>query len=172
MARPRALLLALFPILTLAACPTEPDTTTATTDTSTSTAATSTSTATSTAEPTTTTTDLTTGGQTTTPDVCTSHPSGDWAACRKGGLTDAALCGWSGDVGQVSCLSPLIGGYNVCGIRDCVDDCDCFTGPITGTAIPLCQMVGASKACVLYCLNGQLCPDGMDCVSGYCYWPD
>ena len=170
MARPRALLLAL---LALAACNSEPDapTTDADTTADTSTTAAGTS-STSTTSASTSAADPTTGGQTTAPEACTRHPSGDWAACRKGGLTDADLCGWSGDVGQVSCLSPLIGGYNVCGIRDCVDDCDCFTGPTTGTAIPLCQMVGASKACVLYCLNGQLCPDGMDCVSGYCYWPD
>lgn len=170
MAWPRPITLAL---LTLVACNSEPDsTTTSTQDSSGTAAATTTGTtgaiAGTTAEPT------TTGSQTTAVDDCASHPPGDWAACRKGGLTDKTLCGFEEGAsnGTVTCLSPSSGNFNVCGIRDCVDDCDCFTPPTSGNAIPACEMVGGSKACVLYCLNGQQCPDGMECVSAYCYWPD
>jgi hypothetical protein len=76
--------------------------------------------------------------------------------------------------GTITCLSPQSGGFNVCGIRDCVDDCDCFAAPLTGDAVPSCRVVFGDngKACVLYCANGQTCPDGMECSSGYCYWPD
>jgi len=112
--------------------------------------------------------------QTTTADGCASHPAGDWAACQKGGLTDKTLCGFDegASAGTVTCLSPSSGSFNVCGIRDCVENCDCFAAPTSGDAIPSCEMVGGSKACVLYCLNGQQCPDAMECVGGYCYWPD
>ena len=168
MAWPRAITLALF---TLLACNSEPDTTTSSTQeagSSTAIATTTTTGASTTAEPT------TTGGQTTTADGCASHPAGDWTACKKGSLTDKTLCGFDegSSAGTVTCLIPSGGDFNVCGIRDCVDDCDCFTPPSSGDAIPACEMVGDSKACVLYCLNGQQCPDGMECVSAYCYWPD
>ena len=46
--------------------------------------------------------------------------------------------------------------------------------PLLGTAIAGCREVfgNGGKACVLYCLNGQICPDGMQCASGTCYWPN
>ena len=172
MAWPRAITLALF---TLLACNSEPDTTTSSTqDASSSTTLATTTTTTTTGSTGTTAEPTTTGSQTTAADGCASHPAGDWVACQKGGLTDKTLCGFEegSSAGTVTCLSPSSGSFNVCGIRDCVDDCDCFAAPSSGDAIPSCEMVGGSKACVLYCLNGQQCPDGMECVSAYCYWPD
>jgi hypothetical protein len=119
----------------------------------------------------------TTGGTTAgVDDMCGSRPSGDWNACFQDGTIMNSLCGWTmGDgAGSVTCLSPASGGFNSCGIRDCVDDCDCFAPPATGTAIPFCLdiFVDGGKGCVLYCVNGQICPDGMECVSGTCYWPN
>jgi len=171
MAWPRAITLALF---TLLACNSEPDTTTSSTQDASTAIATTGSTSDTTTTTGTTAEPTTTGSQTTAPDGCASHPAGDWAACQKGGLTDKTLCGFdeASSVGTVTCLSPSSGSFNVCGIRDCVDNCDCFAAPTSGDAIPACEMVGGSKACVLYCLNGQQCPDGMECVGGYCYWPD
>jgi hypothetical protein len=108
-------------------------------------------------------------------DTCPGRPGGDWNACSVDGVTDNALCNFTmGDgAGTPLCLSPTSGAFNVCGIRDCVDDCDCFAPPKTGTAIPLCNVVfgNGGRGCVLYCVNGQICPDGMECVSGTCYWP-
>ncbi|HEY0136851.1 MAG TPA: hypothetical protein VGB85_22370 [Nannocystis sp.] len=169
MAWPRAITLAL---LSLVGCTSEPDAPT-TQDTSSSTGVTTGSTG-ATGTTTGTTGEPTSG--TTAADGCASHPPGDWAACQKGGLTDNSLCGWmegSGN-GMITCLSPQSGSFNVCGIRDCVDDCDCFAAPLTGDAVPSCRVVfgGGGTACVLYCANGQTCPDGMECSSGYCYWPN
>jgi hypothetical protein len=108
-------------------------------------------------------------------DVCASRPAGGWNDCAPNGMIDNDLCGYvaNGAAGEVSCLSPTNGPYGVCGIRDCVDDCDCWAPPATGDAIATCTVVfgGGGKGCVLYCVNGQTCPDGMECVSGTCYWP-
>ncbi len=112
----------------------------------------------------------------TTPDACTNRPSGDWNACITGSGTNTGLCGFvaNGGDGTLTCLSPQSGNFNVCGIRDCVDDCDCWAPPKTGDAPAVCTVVfgGGGKACVLYCVNGQQCPDGMECASGTCYWPN
>jgi len=109
-------------------------------------------------------------------DTCPDRPGGDWNACFVDGKIDNDLCNFTMGPGPGSplCLSPASGGFNVCGIRDCVDDCDCFAPPTTGTAIPICSEVFANggRACVLYCVNGQICPDGMECGSGTCYWPN
>ncbi len=109
-------------------------------------------------------------------DECANRPSGAYNSCLNNGLTDNKLCGWTSDGGPatVTCLSPQSGNFNVCGLRDCVDDCDCFAPPTTGTAIAGCRAIfgDGGKACVLYCLNGQVCPDGMECSGGTCYWPD
>lgn len=157
-------------LLALLACTSE--TRDATTDTS-ATTGTATS-GTSTAEPTSSTA---VGSTSAAADECPNRPTGAYNTClNDNGLTDNKLCGWTGDGGptSVSCLSPQSGNFNVCGLLDCVDDCDCFAPPATGTAIPGCRAIfgDGSKACVLYCLNGQVCPDGMECASGYCYWPD
>lgn len=120
----------------------------------------------------TTTMEGATGGD----DDCDDRPGGEWNACSKDGNTQNSLCNWvmGAGEGSITCLVPASGGYNVCGISECADDCDCFAPPVTGTALVKCKAVFADggKACVLYCLNGQICPDGMECVSGTCYWPN
>ncbi len=109
-------------------------------------------------------------------DDCDDRPGGEWNACSKDGNTQNSLCNWvmGPGEGSITCLVPASGGYNVCGISQCADDCDCFAPPVTGTALVKCKAVFADggKACVLYCLNGQICPDGMECVGGTCYWPN
>jgi len=109
-------------------------------------------------------------------DMCPGRPGGGWNACFVDGNIDNDKCEFMSDggPGTALCLSPASGGFNVCGIRDCVDDCDCFAPPASGTAIPICSEVFADggRACVLYCVNSQICPDGMQCVAGTCYWPN
>lgn len=163
-------------LLVLLACTSETsDSTTTTASTTTTTTADPSSGAASdtTAGPVTTTTDDAT---TTIADECPSRPAGAYNSCEKNGFTDNKLCGWTNDGGPqgITCLTPQSGGFNICALTDCVDDCDCFTHPTTGTAIAGCREVfgGGGKACVLYCLNGQVCPDGMGCSGGLCYWPN
>lgn len=180
MAWPRSLLLPLLAALTLPACPGETDNSSSSqTDASSSSSASASTSATTSVGETTDTgsssgTPVTTSD--TTPDECNGRPGGDWNACKDGGGTNNALCGFvdNGGQGELTCLSPQSGSFNVCGIRDCVDDCDCWAAPKTGDAIAVCTPVfgDGGKACVLYCLNGQKCPDGMECASGTCYWPD
>jgi hypothetical protein len=122
----------------------------------------------------TTTTATTTAGQNTTvDDGCAAHAIGDWGKCAPGNLAD---CEWeaSGTQGELLCLSPASGGFRVCGILHCVDVCDCFAPPATGTAVPVCAPILGSGAngCALFCAGGQICPDGMKCQSGHCYWED
>lgn len=120
-----------------------------------------------------------TGAATTSPTTggppgdaeCPVRPYGQWASCA----VDNTACGWmdSGKSGELTCLSPAGGGgYNVCAIKGCVDDCDCFLAPPTGDAVVFCAELtkGGEKACTLYCAGGQTCPDGMSCQSGYCFW--
>jgi hypothetical protein len=157
-------------LLVLLACTSESNDTT--TDDATAAADTSAaSPSSSTAEPTSGTV-----GSSGVADECPNRPTGAYNSCLNNGLTDNKLCGWTSDGGPttVTCLSPQSGDFNVCGLRDCVDDCDCFAPPTTGTAIAGCRAVfgDGGKACVLYCLNGQVCPDGMQCSGGTCYWPD
>ena len=158
-------------LLALVASTSEPD------DTTTDAAAASTAEQT-TASPDTTAAEPTSStAATTAVDECPNRPSGAYNQCRTGNsLPDNTKCGWTSDGGptSVTCLSPQSGDFNVCGLRDCVDDCDCFAPPTTGTAIAGCREVfgNGGKACVLYCLNGQICPDGMQCASGTCYWPN
>ncbi|MFY0541319.1 hypothetical protein [Nannocystis pusilla] len=138
----------------------------------TDTAAATTTTTTSGTGSTTTTTGTSTAGEgSTIDDGCAAHAIGDWGQCAPGNL---AGCEWqaSGTNGELLCLAPTSGGFNVCGIRNCVDACDCFAPPATGTAVPVCAAILGSGAsgCALYCAGGQVCPDGMQCQSGYCYW--
>lgn len=108
-------------------------------------------------------------------DMCPNRPGGDWNPCFVDGKIDNDNCEWTmGEAGTPLCLSPTTGAFNVCGIKDCVDDCDCFAAPKTGDAIPYCDEVftNGGRGCVLWCANGQTCPDGMECVSGTCYWPN
>lgn len=164
---PRSLSLSLLALL---ACTSESNDATDATGTADTTTASSGS---SNAEP----TSSTAVGSTGVADECPNRPSGAYNSClNDNGLTDNKLCGWTSDGGPttVTCLSPQSGAFNVCGLRDCVDDCDCFAPPTTGTAIAGCRAIfgDGGKACVLYCLNGQVCPDGMECSGGTCYWPD
>jgi hypothetical protein len=57
-------------------------------------------------------------------------------------------------------------------ITDCIDACDCFAPPPTGTAVVACDNVleGGGSACYLDCTTGT-CPDGMECQSNICFWP-
>ena len=84
------------------------------------------------------------------------------------------LCNYMGtgaSVGTVGCLSGPTEGSNVCMIRDCVDDCDCFNPPATGDAPSVCRetLKGGGTACVLACDQGQTCPDEMTCDGGLCF---
>jgi len=163
-------------LLALVACPGQSDD-----DTDATNASPGTSTATSAGTATTGPTSSTAAESSSTApidDQCPNRPTGAYNACEKNGITDNKLCGWTADGGaqSLTCLGPQSGGYNVCALDDCVDDCDCFAPPTTGTAIAGCRAVygNGDKACVLYCLNGQVCPDGMQCLPdyGYCYWPN
>ncbi|MEZ4380466.1 MAG: hypothetical protein R3A79_03915 [Nannocystaceae bacterium] len=116
------------------------------------------------------------GGSTGVANDCDMNAIGEWNACKKGALTDNSLCNWTEDgvsSGEVRCLLPAGGGGSLCSIEGCEDDCDCFAPPSTGTAIVQCAPVlsGGVKACVLNCAGDVTCPDGMECISGYCYQP-
>src|SRR5690606_33220778 len=118
-------------VMLLVACTAEPDEPTAT-GTGGSTEASST----------TGTTAATTTGATTTgfADGCTRHAEGGWNQCKMGNVVNNNLCEWTegSGAGTVLCLTPTSGAFNVCGIRECVDVCDCFAPPSTGTAVPVC----------------------------------
>lgn len=169
LAAPRTLSLALM--FVTAGCAAEPDEPTATAVESTSSTA-----AGSTAVTTGATATDTASGATTVDDGCSQHAIGGWNACKIGNQVNNDLCEWAegGGEGMLLCLAPTSGAFNVCGIRDCVDVCDCFAPPATGTAVPVCAPIlgGGANACALYCAGGQTCPDGMMCQSGYCYWPN
>jgi hypothetical protein len=112
--------------------------------------------------------------------VCDPVVVGEWNACiDESGDIDNTLCNWMGDPdsnGFITCLSapPMkLDGGNICTIRDCVDTCDCFPAPATGTAVVVCAEIleGGGTACGLDCSSGETCPDGMECASGLCFWP-
>lgn len=112
--------------------------------------------------------------------VCDPPVVGEWNSCvDASGDIDNTLCNWLGNpdgTGFLTCLSapPMaLDGGNICTIRDCVDTCDCFDPPATGTAVVVCAEILAdgSTACGLDCSAGQTCPDGMECASGLCFWP-
>lgn len=110
--------------------------------------------------------------------VCDPLVVGEWNACMDDmGNIDNTLCNWVGDPdsnGYLTCLSSgELRGANVCIIRDCVDTCDCFEPPATGTAEVVCAPIleGGDMGCGLDCSEGQTCPDGMECSSGLCFWP-
>jgi hypothetical protein len=109
------------------------------------------------------------------PSACDPPVVGEYNACLgKNGNIDNSQCNYLGSgasVGTVSCLNGPTEGSNVCMIRDCVDDCDCFNPPATGDAPSVCRetLKGGGTACVLACDEGQTCPDDMTCDGGICF---
>jgi hypothetical protein len=110
--------------------------------------------------------------------VCDPPVVGEWNACiGEDGTIDNTLCNWVGDpdgTGFLTCLSASeLEGANVCIIRGCEDTCDCFDTPATGTAEVVCAAILAKgeMGCGLDCSRGQICPDGMECAGGLCFWP-
>ncbi len=109
------------------------------------------------------------------PNACDPVVPGGWNACvDANGNTDNTLCNWMGtgeSVGQAACLNGPTEGSNVCMVRGCEDDCDCFAAPETGNAAVECREVikGGGMACILNCGDGQTCPDGMTCDAGICF---
>lgn len=108
-------------------------------------------------------------------NACDPPVIGEYNACvDENGGTDNTQCNYMGtgaSVGTVGCLNGPTEGSNVCMIRDCVDDCDCFSPPATGDAPSVCRetLKGGGTACVLACDEGQTCPDGMTCDGGLCF---
>lgn len=51
--------------------------------------------------------------------------------------------------------------------RECDVDADCVSGPMGGTAKPLCVPKGPNqvKVCVLDCSFGKKCPDSLECAN-------
>lgn len=110
------------------------------------------------------------------PNACNPQVPGEFNACiGDNGNVDNTLCNWmgiGGAQGFIGCLtSSETEGANVCMISDCVEACDCFAQPDTGTAQVECAEVleGGGTACVLNCANGETCPDGMSCEGGLCF---
>lgn len=112
--------------------------------------------------------------------ACEPPVVGEWNSCiDETGSVDNTLCNWIGNpdgTGFLTCINAPAGvldGGNFCSIRDCVDVCDCFDPPATGTAPVICSPILAdgATACGLDCSGGQTCPDGMECASGLCFWP-
>lgn len=120
-----------------------------------------------------------TGASSTGPgNACEPAVPGEWNACRtEDGTIDNTLCNWTGlpgSTGFIGCLNaPKMAG-NVCMIRDCEDDCDCFAAAPTGNADVVCAEIlkGGGTACVLACSDAQTCPDTMECIGGTCYHPN
>jgi hypothetical protein len=160
------------------ACGDDGESTTAPTSGTTEATATATSTATDTDTATTDASSSTTDDSTTgVPNMCDVNAIGEWNACKKGALTDNSLCNWMDNgvsSGEIRCLLPAGGGGSLCSIEACENECDCFAPPATGTAIVQCAPVlgDGTKACVLNCAGDVTCPDGMECISGYCYLPN
>jgi len=110
------------------------------------------------------------------PNLCEVNAIGEWNACKKGALTDNSKCNWMASTtnGSVTCVRPSSGGGNICSIEACEDECDCYAPPATGTAPVVCAPIlnDGVRGCVLDCAGDVTCPDGMECMSGYCYWPN
>ena len=105
---------------------------------------------------------------------CGAPVGGAYDACfDENGDPMPVLCNYMGtdeSLGQVDCLTGPTDGANVCMVRGCESDCDCFEAPETGNAPSVCRDVGGvGMACILPCNDGQTCPDGMTCDSGICW---
>ncbi|MEZ4447998.1 MAG: hypothetical protein R3B09_00880 [Nannocystaceae bacterium] len=140
--------------------------------------ATTTTTTDATTDMTTSTTDESTSSSTTGP-VCDPPVVGQYNDCTdEMGKVDNKLCKYIGtgqSVGFLSCLNSAgVMGASTCTIIQCVDDCDCFNVPPTGTATSVCKPMATDKgdaACLLDCSDGATCPDGMVCDNDTCFWP-
>jgi hypothetical protein len=111
-------------------------------------------------------------------NTCDPVIPGEWNACHDAdGNVDNTQCNWmgmGGAQGFIGCLtSSSMKGANVCFISDCIDACDCFAPPTTGTAEVVCDEIldGGGTGCALSCANGRVCPDGMECYTNLCFWP-
>jgi hypothetical protein len=114
-------------------------------------------------------------GESSGTTACDPIVPGGFNECLNGTVPDATLCNWNGtseSVGYVGCLQTAYVEGSVCMIQGCVDACDCFAPPATGTASVECLegIIANDTACVLYCFDGQVCPDGMVCAGDICAW--
>lgn len=121
---------------------------------------------------------------TTSPETTTSGPPapacdpvvpGEYNGCI--GPESTSACNWLADseaTGWLGCITAAaVEGGSVCTITDCIDRCDCFAHPGTGTASVECMdgIIEGGTACVLFCGAGELCPDGMECSFNICVAP-
>jgi hypothetical protein len=106
---------------------------------------------------------------------CDPVVPGEYNACL--GPQNTAACNWIFDpeaTGSLTCITALaVENGSVCTITDCVDRCDCFAHPGTGTATVECMdgVIEGNTACVLFCGGGEVCPDGMECSYNICVAP-
>ena len=110
-------------------------------------------------------------------NFCDPVVPGEWNSCHdEEGMVDNTLCNYVGSgefTGTIGCLgSGETKGANVCFISGCVDTCDCFAPPTTGTAEVICGPIleGGGNGCGLDCSSGRMCPDGMECIGTLCFW--
>jgi hypothetical protein len=117
------------------------------------------------------------GSSTAAPEPCEGAIPGEWADCiDEDGEVDLVPCMFdesSGGAGTPFCLvsasDPMAG---ACTVLSCETDCDCFAMPTSGTAPAKCgAFLDGGKACALPCGGDAICPDGMECSSGLCFWP-
>ena len=107
------------------------------------------------------------------PSDCDPVVQGGFNAC----LENQGQCGWvpgEDPSMQLTCIAAFsVEGGSVCTITGCVDSCDCFAHPGTGTATVECidGVLEGHTTCVLYCGGGEVCPDGMVCSVQSCAWP-
>ena len=103
-------------------------------------------------------------------------PAGQWEACATG----IASCG-----NGFACATTFATGYTGFCTETCMQDSDC-SDPPSGDATVSCPMVGGgggmTRRCEYRCMNGETCPDGMECtpdsggggaaLAGYCRIPN
>lgn len=109
--------------------------------------------------------------------ACDPIVQGEYNACLGGNPPTTVPCTWTpnpeGD-GWITCITAaLVHEGSVCSIAGCVDRCDCFPAPATGTATVECMdgIIEDATACVLFCGGGEICPDGMECSYNICVAP-
>lgn len=106
--------------------------------------------------------------------ACDPVVPGEFQQCVDASGNSTASCGGpTPSGGMPTCLlSFFIEGASTCIVTGCVDTCDCFAPPATGTAPVVCTtgIIADDTACVLDCNEGQQCPDGMVCGGNICVW--